>query len=158
MLSKHNQVSIGVLKNNDIPDVVIHESNRIGKKQRILWIVSTSVVIILCYVFVNIELYRQHRRCRDAWINDITLATVTDITPEFVIYNISNYNTCKITNLGQNTFIGAKYMIYRSNNGDCSLDKEKYDSCSFGLMIFNVVFTMLGAPVLFACTRGIFRF
>lgn len=110
------------------------------------------VIIVVVYVVANMDLHKQFRKCRDSLVSDLTLATVLDATPELVTYDIGD-NTCNAVNFGQNINTGARYMIYRSNNGNCGLEKKK-DECHEGLVRFNVLFTAFGVPLILACTCG----
>lgn len=80
-------------------------------------------VVISIYALVNVELYKPFRECRDNVINDEVMATVTGYTDGFIEYTFDKIN-CTIANRGQVSDIGRKYLIYKSNNNQCSFDKK----------------------------------
>lgn len=110
-------------------------------------ILVTGMIIITFYTLVDTAfLYRRHRACRDALINDRTYGTVVSSSQDFVEYNISAKETCKVPNRGQMAVVGSSYAIYRSNIGTCSQDIEK-DGCGedrIGLVYMIIFFV---API-----------
>lgn len=106
-------------------------------------VVVSVAIVILIYIFANIELHKQFRECRDAVVNDLTPGTVVSISTTYVEYDIGNFQKCKIINRGQIAVIGSAYMIYRSNIGTCALDSE-HNKCEDDLFYFNFFFSLFG--------------
>jgi hypothetical protein len=156
-------------KEIDIPEIVIHKNKKVtfddekkfdrtsaipsrnGEFYRlrdismnISFILSFSI-LCLVYYFINVELYKRHRNCRDDLINDEVMAMVVSQSEEgYVTYRFNGVD-CEIPNRGQVSEIGKKYLIYKSNNNECSLEKNE-DKCSGELIIYNFLFTIIGMP------------
>jgi hypothetical protein len=123
-------------------------NRQIQDKQKSLHIIRvvscllSCIVLFMVYYFVNLELYRQYRDCRDNLTNDEIIATVVSETEGYIMYSFNNVK-CSLPNRGQVSEIGKKYTIYKSNNNKCSFDEQK-DECDSNLFIFNLFFTMFG--------------
>jgi hypothetical protein len=64
---------------------------------------------------------------------------------------------CEVPNRGQISEIGKKYLIYKSNNNECSLEKND-DKCDGELIMYNFLFTITGMPFVLLISGIFFQY
>lgn len=118
--------------------------------QQTFVLTSFFICVIMIAVPVNIHLSKQNTTCRSETTNDPFFAHFVSFENGLAVYAYGQNQTCSFyTNVVIPVTPGSTVMLYKSDDGHCSMTQKSTKYCYIGLFVFNFLFWTFGSWIIF---------